>query len=208
MQLRARESLFWPRISADILQTAQSGNVCQTFSKSQQRETLMPHEVPQGPWEKLAIYFFEFQSNSYLLIADYYSRFPVIRRVSSTTASATIDILKQVFSEYGVPKTVMSDNGPQFASKEFEAFANQYCFDHISSSPRYPQSNRMIERMVQTVKQCMKKCAEARHDPYLAMLIYRATPLSNSIPSPAELLNGRKYRALQSFHQNSNAEPP
>ena len=53
----------------------------------------------------------------------------------------------------------------------------------------------MIERMVQTVKQCMKKCTEARLDPYLAMLIYRATPLSNSIPSPAELLNGR-YRAL------------
>lgn len=156
----------------------------------------MPHEVPQGPWEKLAIDFFEFQSNSYLLIAYYYSRFPVIRRVRSTTASATIDILKQVFSEYGVRKTVMSDNGPQFASKEFEAFASQYCFDHVTSSPRYPQSNGMIERMVQTVKQCMKKCAEARHDPYLAMLIYRATPLSNSIPSPAELLNGRKYRAL------------
>ena len=178
------------------LQAAQSCNVCQTFSKSQQREMLTPHEAPQGPWEKLAIDFFEFQSNSYLLIADYYSRFPVIRRVRSTTASATIDILKQEFSEYGIPKTVMSDNGPQFASKEFEAFASQYCFDHITSSPRYPQSNGMIERMVQTVKHCMKKCAEARHDPYLAVLIYRATPLSNSIPSPAELLNGRKYRAL------------
>ena len=112
MQLRARESVFWPRISADILQTAKSYNVCQTFSKSQQRETLMPHEVPQRPWEKLAIDidFFEFQSSSYLLIADYYSRFPVIRRVRSTIrASATINILKQVFSEYGVPKTVMSD---------------------------------------------------------------------------------------------------
>ena len=188
MQLRARESVFWPRISVDILQTAQSCNVCQTFSNSQERKTLMPHEVPQGPWEKLAIDFFEFQSNSYLLIADYYSRFPVIRKVRSTTASATIDILKQVFSEYGVPKTVMSENGPQFAS--------QYCFDHITSSPRYAQSNGIIERMVQTVKPCIKKCAEARHDPYLAMLIYRATLLSNSIPSLAELLNGRKYRAL------------
>lgn len=70
MQLRARESVFWTRISADVLQTAQSCNVCQTFSKIQQPETLMPLEVPQGPWEKLAIEFFEFQSNSYLLIAD------------------------------------------------------------------------------------------------------------------------------------------
>ena len=70
------------------------------------------------------------------------------------------------------------------------------CLSHITSSPRYPQSNGFIERMVQTVKQCMRKCAAAGHDPNLAMLIYRATPLTTSIPSPAELLNGRRYRAL------------
>ena len=75
-------------------------------------------------------------------------------------------------------------------------FANQYRFDHITSSPRYPQSNGFIERNVQTVKQCMRKCAAVGHDTNLAMLIYRATPLTTSIPSPAELLNGRKFRAL------------
>ena len=125
----------------------------------------LPHEVPQGPWEKLGIDFFEFQSTTYLLIADYYSRFPVIRKVRSTNANATTETLKQVFSEYGVPQTVMTDNGPPFSSKEFAAFANQYCFDHVTSSPRYPQSNGFIERMVQTVKQSMKKCAAAGHDP-------------------------------------------
>ena len=162
--------------------------MCQTFSRSQQRETLLPHEVPQGPWEKLGIDFFEFQSTTYLLIADYYSRFPVIRKVRSTNASATTEILKQVLSEYGVPQTVMTENGPLFSSKEFASFANQY--------PRYPRSNSFIERMVQTVKQCMKKCAAAGHDPSLAMLIYRATLFTTIIPSPAELLNGRKCRAL------------
>ena len=90
----------------------------------------------------------------------------------------------------------MTDNGPPFSSKEFAAFANQYRFGHITSSPRYPQSNGFIERMVQTVKQSMRKCAAAGHDPTFAMLVYRATPLTTSIPSPAELLNGRKYRAL------------
>ena len=90
----------------------------------------------------------------------------------------------------------MTDNGPPFSSNEFAAFANQYRFDHITSSPRYPQSNGFIERMVQTVKQSMRKSAAAGHDPHLAMLGYRATPLTTSIPSPAELLNGRKYRAL------------
>ena len=60
--------------------------------------------------------------------------------------------MKWVFSRDGVPKTVMSDRGPQFSSEEFKAFANQYCFDHTTSSLRYLQSNGMIEQMVQTVK--------------------------------------------------------
>ena len=89
----------------------------------------------------------------------------------------------------------MSDNGPPFNSKEFAAFASQYRFDHITSSPRYPQSNGFVERMAQAVKQSMRKCAGAGHDPNLAMLISRATTLTASIPSPAGLLNGRKYRA-------------
>ena len=207
MQLRAREAVYWPGITTDILQIAKHCETCRTFSRSQQRETLMPHEVPQGPWEKLGVDFFEFQSINYLLIADYYSRFPVIRKVCSTTARATVDTLKQVFSEYGVPKTVISDNGPPFSSKEFENFTIKFCFDHITSSPRYPQSSGMIERMVQTVKQCMKKCSAVGQDPYLAMLIYRATPLTSKIPSPAELLNGRRYRALlpeRSLRQNAH----
>ena len=120
----------------------------------------------------------------------------MVRKVCSTTASSTIETLKQVFSEYGVPQTVMTDNGPPFSSKEFAVFANQYRFDHTTSSPHYPQSNGFIERMVQMVKQSMRKCAAAGHDPNLAMLIYRATLLTTSIPSPAELLSGRKYRAL------------
>ena len=56
-------------------------------------------------------------------------------------ANATTDVMKQVFSEYSVPKTVMSDRGPQFSSKELKAFSNQYCFNHITSSPKYPQRN-------------------------------------------------------------------
>ena len=114
MQLRAREAVFWPGITSDLLQAAQGCEVRQTFSRSQQRETLLPHEVPQGPWEKLGIDFFEFQSTTYLLIADYYSRFPVIWKVHSTNASATTKILTQVSSEYGVPQTVMTDNSPLF----------------------------------------------------------------------------------------------
>ena len=156
----------------------------------------MSHDVPQDAWEKIGVDFFEFRSVKYLILADYYSRFPIVRRMRSTTAAATIDVLKQVFSEHGIPKTLMSDNGPQFTSKEFKDFACKYNFTCAHSSPRYSQSNGLIEKMVGTVTQCMTRSMEAGDDPYLAMLVYRSTPLTNKIPSPAELLNGRKYRAL------------
>ena len=74
----------------------------------------MPHEVPQGPGEKLGNDSFEFDSTNYLLIADYYSQFIIIRRMKSTTTNTTVNVTKQVFHDYGIPKTVMSDGGLQF----------------------------------------------------------------------------------------------
>ena len=94
---------------------------------------------------KIGADFYEFGSTNYLLITDYYSWFPIIRRMRSTKTNATIDVIKQVFTEYSLPKTVMSDREPQFSSKEFKAFAQQYCFDHITSGPRYLQRNYMTE---------------------------------------------------------------
>jgi len=152
----------------------------------------MLHVIPQGPWEKIGIDFFELQSHQYLLIV-YYSRFPVSRRASNFTAAATVNIIKEVFSEYRIMRIVIIDNGPQFASKEFQEFSEKYCFIHKTSSPRYPKSNGLVERMVEAMRKTMRNCKAVKEDPYMAMLIYTTTPLTNSISAAAALLNGRKY---------------
>ena len=126
-------------------------------------------------------------------------------RLSGLTTQSVIGQLKSIFSEYGIPVTVMSDNGPQFASIEFKEFSRQYRFNHITSSPHYVQANGFIECMVQTVKMSMKKCLASGHDFNLAMLVYRATPQSNKLPSPAEMLNNRKLRALLPMHSVQTA---
>ena len=105
----------------------------------------MPHEVLQGPWEKIGADFFEFEFTSYLLIANYYSKVSIIRGMRSTMTNATIDVMKQVFSENSVPKRVMSDRETQISLKEFKTFANQCCFNDITSGLRYPQSSGMME---------------------------------------------------------------
>lgn len=100
---------------------------------------------------------------------------------------------KSIFARHGIPEVVVSDNGPQFSrvkTSAFSAFAQEYGFQHITSSPHYPQSNGLAEAAVKIIKKSMEKTG----DPYKTLLAYRTTPLNNGY-SPAELLMGRRLRS-------------
>jgi transposase InsO family protein len=127
--------------------------------------------------------------SKYLLVVDYFSRFTEIAQLKSKISEETIHHLKNIFARQGIPVTAISDNGPQFSSREFRQFSKSYGFTHHTSSPKHPQGNDEAERAVKTIKCLLKKESE----PQLALLSYRATPLRNSY-SPAELLMGRKLR--------------
>ncbi|XP_049513384.1 uncharacterized protein K02A2.6-like [Dermacentor silvarum] len=118
------------------------------------------------------------EGRDYALIVDYYSRFPEVASVGSTTAPAVISAIKSCIARFGIPDIVRTDNGPQFVSNEFAEFARSYGFRHETSSPRYPQSNGEAERMVRTIKDLLFKGP----DPYLALLSYRDTPGPNDPP--------------------------
>ena len=147
------------------------------YKPAQQKEPLVPHDVPSLPWFKLEVDIFGHRSHHYLLVADYFNKFPFVKKLTSQTAGHVIRLLKTIFSEYGVPATVYTDQGTQLVSQEFKKFALQYRFEVQHSSPRYPQSNGFIEAMVKVVKGIMEKAEESSSDPHLAMLIYRATPI-------------------------------
>ena len=136
--------------------------------------------LPSYPWEKVGADLFELDKTSYLIVVDYFSRFPEVIKLTSTTSKTIITALKSIFSHYGVPATLLSNNGPQFSSD----------FDHVTSSSYYPQSNGMVERTVRTVKKLLK----GSYDPYLALLTYRATSLPWCCRSPGEPLMVRKVR--------------
>ena len=113
---------------------------------------------------------------------------------SPVTSTAVIAKMKSLFAEQGVPQRVISDNGGYFSSDAFRRFADQWCFDHVTSSPHNPQSIGFIERNVQTVKQTLKKVGP-RADVQMALLVLRATPIDSHLPSTAELLYGRRVVA-------------
>ena len=83
---------------------------------------------------------FQFYDNNYLMTVDYLSGFFEIDRLPSKRISDIIYCLKQHFTRHGLPEIVFSDNSP-FNCREFRAFAANYEFQHVTSSPRYAQSN-------------------------------------------------------------------
>ena len=125
---------------------------------------------------------------NYLLVIDYRSRYvEVSALLSSQTSREIIRGLKSIFARHGVPEVVRSDNGPQFDSAEFAKFAKEWQFEHVTSSPRYAQSNGEVERSVQTIKTLLKK----EDDPMKVLMAYRSTPRLECGYSPAQLLFGR-----------------
>jgi len=127
--------------------------------------------------------------STYLLVVDYYSRFIEIGRLSSLTAACVITHMKSIFARHGRPDELRTDNGPQYANAEFAAFMADWEIQHVTSSPKFPQSNGEAERAVKTIKDLLSKA----DDPYKALLEYRKTPLSNGY-SPGELSMGRKLQ--------------
>ncbi len=106
---------------------------------------------------------FEHDGAQYCLVVDYYSKFSeIVRLGNQSTSHAVIIALKFKFSRHGIPKLLVTDNGPCYSSREFKQFVKDWEFEHVTSSPNYPRSNGMSERYVGTVKSILKTAS----DPY------------------------------------------
>ena len=99
MQLRALKTVYWPGINKDILKQYQSCKNCTKHSKSQRHEALQSHPTPELPWHTVATDLFKIKKSKYLLLVDYYSRFPVLHKLSSTTSKVLVQEMKAVFTE-------------------------------------------------------------------------------------------------------------
>lgn len=146
----ARDILFWPGMSTHIASMVEHCSICleRRTCMSNAKEPLISHPIPNQPWQIVGTDLFSWNSDDYIVVVDYYSRYFDLEKLKSTTAAAVILKLKKVFAAHGIPEKVISDIGPQFSSKEFENFARTWDFVHVTSSPHYPQSNGLSEKAV------------------------------------------------------------
>ena len=193
---RAQECVYWPGMNAELRQYISTCEPCNRYQISNQKETLMNHEIPDRPWERVAVDLMEIKGQDYLVTVDYFSNYWEVDHLQSTKTKSVIRILKGHFARHGIPSIHISDNGPQFNNSEFCAFAEKWDFEHRTSSPGNPRANGMAESAVKTAKKLRKKAVDSGSDPYLAILDYRNTPSQGTETSPAQRLFGRRTRNL------------
>ena len=87
-----------------------------------QREPLLPKPLPDYPWQKVVSDLFTLRGTNYLVVVDYFSCFPEVIKFQSTTSNSIILAMKSIFSRYGIPEVLISDNGPQCSSQELQIF--------------------------------------------------------------------------------------
>ena len=191
---RGRSCVYWPSMNDDIEMRIKECEICNKFPTTNRKEPMIAHETPSRPWEKLGVDYFTLFNQDYLIIVDYFSKYPEVIPMHSKTAQATVKAMASVFSRHGIPNNITADNMP-FDSAEFQQFAKKWDFTITTSSPNYPQSNGLVERNVQTIKRLFRKAKESNTSTDIALLEYRNTPISGMALSPAQLLMSRRLRS-------------
>ena len=108
----------------------------------------MNHAEAHGPAFQYDTNIGEIEGHPHLIIVDYYSFTVFEHPLPSLTTTSVITAFKTIFSDTGIPMTLVTDNALCFTSKEFENFAKSWNFTHITSSPRYPKGNNHAEKAV------------------------------------------------------------
>ena len=192
---KAQSAVFWPGITRQLEELLLRCASCQESARMPAREPLMPSPVPRYPFEVVGADLCEIQGRHYLVLVDYYSKWvDVSEMVGGTKTQQVIDVIYKFIANFGIPRIIRSDNGPQFVNSLFAAFVKQLGIEHVTSSPRYPRSNGMVERHIQTVKGMMKKCLSEGSAWQIGLLALHNTPGVEGILSPAKLAQGRQLK--------------
>nr|XP_037285122.1 uncharacterized protein K02A2.6-like [Rhipicephalus microplus] len=195
----ARSHVWWPGIDNDIANSVKSCATCQTQHRAAQPVQKTPWPFPQRPWLRLHIDFGgPFLGHTFLVIVDAFSKWIEVFPVSSTSAEATISALRIAFAQHGLPDVIVSGSGPAFTNARYLEFLTRNGIRGMLVPPYHPASNRAAERVVQTVKNKLKKYGSGNFQTQISRFLfyYRTTPHEVAGRPPCELMTGRMFKTL------------
>ena len=131
---RSRESVYWPDMNAEIKHWISTCESCRQHEVFRGKETLMSHDVTERTWQKVAADLSTFKGKGYLVTVDNYSTYWELDKLDNTNAVAIIRMLKAHFGRYSSPCQLVSGNGPQFVTDEFQQFVKSWNIKHRTTS--------------------------------------------------------------------------
>ncbi|GFX47348.1 uncharacterized protein K02A2.6 [Trichonephila clavipes] len=157
MKAIARSFVYWKNIDNDIEEAAKNCVDCARYKADPPKSKVHYWEYPSMPWERIHVDFagpiFE---HTFFLIVDAHSKWLEVYPMKVTTTKKTIECLRDSFARFGLPRVLVSDNGSQFTSYEFQRFMCKNGVRHKTSAPFKPSSNGQAERYVATLKQSLR----------------------------------------------------
>ena len=186
---RLQESVWWPGASIALKNYLDRCSFCQLNRRKNKSQPISSSVLPERPWMKIGADLFELNNKVYLVVVDYFSRWLEVKLLLSVDSESVINNLAEIFACFGIPEVLRTDGGPQFKSKLFYKFTEDFNIIHQMTDPYFPQANGCAERAVQVAKRLFKT-----PDPLRALMEYRGTPIATTGCSPAQLLMGRRIR--------------
>lgn len=138
----ARSYFWWPKIDKDIGEMCRNCSTCTLFLNNPGRSQIQPWPLENAPWSRIHLDFMgPIFGNKYLLVIDSYSKWPEVFKSNRSDANNVIKLLQKIFARFGLPRKIVSDNGPPCASREFSHFLQQNGIRQLFATPKHPQSN-------------------------------------------------------------------
>ena len=147
--------------------------------------------------------FFKFNNKEYILIVNMFSEYLFTFKMLTKTAENVAYKFTQLFSQYGTPKCLLTDNGPSFLSETFAKFMLNQRVDHIASSPHYPKSIGFIEHQIKTIKTALATATASGKTLDNFLLHTRSTPIGPNLPFPQQILHNTQKNTQESLYTQS-----
>ena len=201
MKAVARSFVWWPGLDKDVESWVRNCDACASYKDSPPSAPLRPWPWAERPMQRVHVDFGDFQGTQLLVMVDVHSKWIEAVQMHSTTTSATVNVLRRFMASFGVIEELVSDNGPQFTSKEFAMFCRQNGIRHTLVAPYHGASNGAAERAVGVVKTSLSKMKGYRMSVALANILmrYRMTPHATTGMRPDELFLKRQIRSRLSL---------
>ena len=196
-----RSRIWFPGIDKQVEDMISKCLPCQVSIPEKRSEPLKIMDMPDGPWQHLASDLHgPTQSGDYVLVVmDEYSRFAEVEFVKSTSARSVIPKLDKMFSSFGIPFVIKSDNGAPYNGADFKNYMKYMGISHRRITPLYPQANGLVENFNKNIEKLIHTSnAEGKNwkqEIFKFLRNYRATPHTTTGRAPADLIfQKREFR--------------